>query len=65
MHERTFLRVPGLGLAAAMAAPVTNDRQHDALLRDALAREEAAYREPCPPVKRREALQRPVRAGAA
>ena len=65
MHEAFSPRVPGLGLAPATAARDTNDRQRDALLRDALARETATWSEPCPPVQRREALRRSVRAGAA
>jgi hypothetical protein len=65
MHGATFPRVPGLGLGPTMETRTTTARDRDALLRDALAREEAAYREPCPPVQRRDSVQRPVRAGAA
>lgn len=59
-----FARVPGF-LAAAPEARRVNLREQDALLRDALAREEAAHRDRCPPVERRDVVRRPVRAGAA
>ncbi|HJW22019.1 MAG TPA: hypothetical protein VJ506_06295 [Candidatus Limnocylindrales bacterium] len=64
MHGDTFPRVPGL-LAPTPEARRANLREQDALLRDRLAREEAAYRDPCPPVQRRDVARRPVRAGAA
>ena len=65
MHERMNPRMPGLGLAPAMATRDPNTRQHDALLRDALVREQAAHPEPCPPAERFDTVRRPVRAGAA
>ncbi|HET9681482.1 MAG TPA: hypothetical protein VFP19_05525 [Candidatus Limnocylindrales bacterium] len=66
MYERMLSpRLPGLGLAPAMTTRDTNSRQRDALLRDALAREQETYREPCPPAERFDAVRRPVRAGAA
>ncbi len=69
MREDMFLRLPGLGLAPAMAAPDMRSRQRDAerdaLLRDTIAREQEADRQPCPPDGRMEPVRRPVRAGAA
>ena len=65
MHGATFPRVPGLGLAPARETRHVNVREQDALLRDAIAREDAAYRDSCPPVQRRDTVRRPVRAGAA
>jgi len=68
MHGDTFPRVPGLGLAPTPETRHINRGEQDALLRDALAREDAAYRadcEQCPPAQRRDAVRRPARAGAA
>lgn len=65
MHGAMFPRVPGLGLAPAMETRRVNARERDALLREALAREEAAYREPCPPAQPIENIPRQRRVGAA
>ena len=68
MHGDTFPRVPGLGLAPTPETRHINRGEQDALLRDAIAREDATYRatrqDPCPP-ERYDTVSRPVRAGAA
>jgi hypothetical protein len=68
MHGDWYPRLPGSGLAPTPEAHHVNVREQDALLRDALAREESAYREtrePRPPALRRRTVRRPARAGLA
>ena len=63
-----YPRLPGSGLAPTPEAHHVNVREQDALLRDALAREESAYREahePRPRAPRRHIFRRPARAGVA
>ena len=71
MYRDWLPRVPGAGLAPTPEARHVNVRAQDALLRDALAREDATYRESSKPstthARRhlvRRILRRPLRAGA-